>query len=746
MNQYKKTISILLFFISLNNYAQLGFCAGSKGEPIFIENFGNGTDYGPALPVGTTNYTYIAGSPNDGFYTLFSRTNLYNSWHNSADHTPDATNGPDGKCLVVNANASTSGDFYKRTVSGLCVNTTFEFSSWLINVYNPTSDVCVTNEIPINVRFEIWNASETIMLRSGNTGNIYGSATPIWQQFALVFTTVNETTVVLKMKNNGIGGCGNDLAIDDIEFKSCGDLTTISSPLSGGSALSFCENSGPITLQAATAGTSTYFYQWQTSTNGVLWTDIPGANTAIYITPNLTSQTYYRTKMAQDATNLNNNFCSTLSSVFSLLMLQKPTATVTTVSSSVCFDNSATLDFSGTPNAIITFSENNGANQNITLNPSGTATFNTSNLTQNTTIKLINAALSGTSNCDQSLSSFIDITVNPKPIASFNGSLNYCSGETLNINLLSNILGTTFSWTVTQNGTTGAANGSGSTINQVLTANNTMIGSATYFVTPFFNGCTGNIIEIMVNIKSMANPNISDGKICLNFSSPSASQFYTLITGLNATDYSFNWFLDNVIIPSANSNSYTATQLGMYSVIATDIQSGCVSSPSFATVKESIQGSSLVINQSEMFSDKPTITINVIGGDGPFLYKLDDTVFQNSNVFYNISSGTHLVSVVDETYCTNLSAMVTVINAPTFFTPNGDGFNDFWNVAGFSNKSEILIFDRFGKLIKQIYTNGPGWDGTQNGQALLSDDYWFTIFYTEKGIQKQFNSHFTLKR
>jgi gliding motility-associated-like protein len=115
-------------------------------------------------------------------------------------------------------------------------------------------------------------------------------------------------------------------------------------------------------------------------------------------------------------------------------------------------------------------------------------------------------------------------------------------------------------------------------------------------------------------------------------------------------------------------------------------------------------------------------------------------------VFTNVSSGTHIIKVVDGTFCTDLTAAITVINAPAFFTPNGDGFNDYWTISGFSSKFEILIFDRFGKLLKQIFTNGQGWDGTYNGQTLLSDDYWFTINYTEKGIEKQFRSHFTLKR
>ncbi|RTY87000.1 T9SS type B sorting domain-containing protein, partial [Flavobacterium sp. GSN2] len=55
--------------------------------------------------------------------------------------------------------------------------------------------------------------------------------------------------------------------------------------------------------------------------------------------------------------------------------------------------------------------------------------------------------------------------------------------------------------------------------------------------------------------------------------------------------------------------------------------------------------------------------------------------------------------------------------------------------------------DRYGKLLKQLSPiNSTGWDGTFNGQPLFSTDYWFTVDYTEKGANKVFKAHFSLKR
>jgi gliding motility-associated-like protein len=41
--------------------------------------------------------------------------------------------------------------------------------------------------------------------------------------------------------------------------------------------------------------------------------------------------------------------------------------------------------------------------------------------------------------------------------------------------------------------------------------------------------------------------------------------------------------------------------------------------------------------------------------------------------------------------------------------------------------AKISIFDRYGKLLKQISSTGAGWDGTYNGYLMPSDDYWFTV-------------------
>jgi len=308
-----------------------------------METFGSGTNYGPALPAGITSYTFISGTPNDGQYTLFFRTNMYDSWHNAPDHTPD--NQPDGfngKSLLVNASFST-GEFYKRVVSGLCVNTTFEFSAWVMNVFNSGSGACDNSSIPIDVTFEIWNASETVLLKSGSTNPIQATNSVNWKQFGLVFTTApGQTAVVLKMKNNGAGGCGNDLAIDDISFRSCGDYTSIVSPTVAGNIYSVCEDDVPVNLalNVVIPNPAAHVFQWQQSNDTMVWTDIPGQNTTNYNVSNLTTTKSFRVKVAQDAANLANPFCLTVSEIFSIAIIPKPNIPSGNGDFTICSDES----------------------------------------------------------------------------------------------------------------------------------------------------------------------------------------------------------------------------------------------------------------------------------------------------------------------------------------------------------------------------------------------------------------------
>ncbi len=74
------------------------------------------------------------------------------------------------------------------------------------------------------------------------------------------------------------------------------------------------------------------------------------------------------------------------------------------------------------------------------------------------------------------------------------------SGETTAIELSSDIAGTTFSWTVVQNGVTGATSGNGSSISQAITVTGTAPGTATYTIIPTADGVVGNAVTVVITV------------------------------------------------------------------------------------------------------------------------------------------------------------------------------------------------------------------------------------------------------
>jgi len=80
--------------------------------------------------------------------------------------------------------------------------------------------------------------------------------------------------------------------------------------------------------------------------------------------------------------------------------------------SEVCSGTTTTVEFEGTPNAIVTYAVDGGANQTVTLNNSGLATIITSALTASTTYTLVSVTSSDVFPCTQTLTDELEIAVN----------------------------------------------------------------------------------------------------------------------------------------------------------------------------------------------------------------------------------------------------------------------------------------------------------------------------------------------
>ncbi|MGO3181634.1 MAG: T9SS type B sorting domain-containing protein [Aequorivita sp.] len=219
-------------------------------------------------------------------------------------------------------------------------------------------------------------------------------------------------------------------------------------------------------------------------------------------------------------------------------------------------------------------------------------------------------------------------------------------------------------------------------------------------------------------------------------------------TGLDPALFTFVWELNGVIIPGETSPSIIALESGEYTVTYTELASNCENSVNTTVFISSPPYTYNVNVTSDAFDGNQIIEVTATG-EGTYNYQLDNGPFQESGTFENVSPGTHTVTIKDIYGCGSVTVEVSVIDYPPFFTPNEDGYHDTWNIIGigeFDPVAKIYIFDRFGKLLKQLSPFGPGWDGTYIGNPMPSSDYWFRVEYTEDGNAKEFKGHFTLKR
>jgi gliding motility-associated-like protein len=396
--------------------AQAQTCTGSLGDPIINIDFGAGANkYGPQIA--TTNYSYVVATPVDGSYTIANTTSgMYSTWYVKTDHTGNAG----GYMMVVNASTA-PGEFYRQTISTLCPNTTYEFAAWILNLLIPD------NNKP-NVTFTI-STPAGVPIQSYSTGDI-ANGNPNWIKYGMTFTTLaGGGDVVLTITNNGPGGNGNDLALDDITFRPCGPSISSTFPALGLNTQTTkgCTGTGAqsYTMHAdAPVGYTQYLWEMNDGTGWVTATGV-GANTTTFtktFPANVTPGTY----QFRMATALGANFATTTCRVYSqtlTVIITAPPPPPPNTSIAVCEGDILTL--------------NPGVSSSTTDTYSWTKTGGTpfsSNLTNPVLPDakvgysgIYNAVITSSTGCTTTAA--ITVTVNPKIVASAGNNATICQGD-----------------------------------------------------------------------------------------------------------------------------------------------------------------------------------------------------------------------------------------------------------------------------------------------------------------------------
>jgi len=195
---------------------------------------------------------------------------------------------------------------------------------------------------------------------------------------------------------------------------------------------------------------------------------------------------------------------------------------------------------------------------------------------------------------------------------------------------------------------------------------------------------------------------------------------------------------------NATSSEIEIFEIGSFSVTITN-QHGCENTITF-NVTES-ESATIDVIETIDFSNPNNITVTV-NGIGDYQYQLNNGNVQVSNVFENVPIGYNTITIIDQNGCSQITREVLVIDTPKHMTPNNDGDFDTWHIVGVENLpgTVIYIFDRYGKLLKELNHNSLGWDGTYNGNKMPTGDYWYIAKVIQNGLHFEVKGHFTLRR
>ncbi|MEP7252035.1 MAG: T9SS type A sorting domain-containing protein, partial [Ginsengibacter sp.] len=172
-----------------------------------------------------------------------------------------------------------------------------------------------------------------------------------WQQYGLKYLSpASYGSIIIELVNDAPGGCGNDIAIDDIQYGTCDPLPVVDISIPSGGCVG-----GSTTLSSSLSDPSALpgpkNYQWQISVDSLVWANIAGATSATYtINPvtALNTGKYYRLILAA-AGNINSTNCKYISPGYLLVSksLSTDPTSATRNKNNVCPGNPVTLSVVG---------------------------------------------------------------------------------------------------------------------------------------------------------------------------------------------------------------------------------------------------------------------------------------------------------------------------------------------------------------------------------------------------------------
>lgn len=499
-----------LVFYTIIPQAQTITCNGVLGYPLIDFNFGQGnstqtaysplTTYAPNLSTNTMfQASGVLGAANTS--GLVKNTGIFGPqpyWVVSSDHTGNAN----GLLLGINMPDNVGDTVVEFTMTGLCPNTTMQYSIWLLNLMAPSHPLVLAGSPSIqypNMIMRIVDASNNI-IGSFNTGNVPTDG--IWHQYAYLFSNGNNSTVKLQLINNTYGsGAGNDVALDDITVRPCVPSADIFPKWD----TTLCKTTS-VTFTSSITGNvyNPANYQWQYSTNqGSTWVNGGGNSTGTtynftFSPVNAPTEYWIRYLVYPGTGGVINTNCHAISDTSIIRIDTIAHNFLNSTDTIFCSSAPVNLNPGSLLNATSYIWNTGATTPNITVNTPGTYWLRISSV--------LGCKATDTINIE------IDQAFTPE----LGNDTALCKGTQLTLNV-SGLNANSYLWS------TGATD-------SVININT----SGIYWVKAFFNNCTtSDTIQIEIQEKPVVNLN-NDTAIC-------EGKYITLKNAINYPGASYQW-------------------------------------------------------------------------------------------------------------------------------------------------------------------------------------------------------------
>jgi gliding motility-associated-like protein len=500
------------------------------------------------------------------------------------------------------------------------------------------------------------------------------------------FTTPNITSTTTYYVDANVSGCTTQTRT------AITATVTISPTITSTAAANRCD-SGSVTLGAvASAGTINWY---DAPTGGTLL----GTGTA-FTTPNITSTTTYYV----DATA---SGCTTPTRTAVLATINITPIITSTAPAIHCDSGTVTLGAVASAGTINWYDLPIGG----TLLGTGTS-FTTPNLTSTTTY-YVEAIASG---CTTPTRIPITATINTTPSITSTTPAFLCDSGTAT--LAATASAGTINWYDLQTGGTLLGTGTSFTSPNITSTTN-------YYAEATASGCASPRLKVVATVYPILKIN-EEVLLC---------QSETVTLDASIPGMSYLWSPNG-----ETSQTIIASNIGDYSVTISSPLANCDSKKNFKVIEHPEP------KIKEIVVDENSITIELSNPENYYEFSIDGELFTASNQFSRIPSGQYTAFVREKNGCNLIEQDFSIFSIAKYFTPNNDGFNDVWEIKEMKNypNSRVAIFNRYGKLLKQLNYRSSGWNGTFNGLELPADDYWYVLKLEDS--KPEIKGHFTLKR